>query len=125
MNEKIKVISNHRFAKKYSTEITMLIVFIMFFIAMSIVSPQFATKGNIMNVLSQLSVVAIIAIGQTFVIVSGGIDLSVGMIICISGMLSGMYMAKTGNVFIGIKWYFGGVSKGCSIYCNSWHTVSL
>lgn len=102
MNEKIKVISNHRFAKKYRTEITMFIVFIMFFIAMSIVSPQFATKGNIMNVLSQLSVVAIISIGQTFVIVSGGIDLSVGMIICISGMLSGMYMAKTGNVFAGI-----------------------
>ena len=102
MSEKIKAISRNRFITRYRTEITMLIVFIIFFVVMSVVSPQFATKGNIMNVLSQLSVVAIIAIGQTFVIVSGGIDLSVGMIICISGMLSGMYMAKTGNVFIGI-----------------------
>ena len=102
MSEKIKAISRNRFITRYRTEITMLIVFIIFFAVMSVVSPQFATKGNIMNVLSQLSVVAIIAIGQTFVIVSGGIDLSVGMIICISGMLSGMYMAKTGNVFIGI-----------------------
>ena len=102
MTTKINALLSNKFIRKYHTELTMFFVFVVFYIIMSIASPQFNTKSNVMNVLSQLSVVAIIAIGQTFVIVSGGIDLSVGMIVCISGMLSGMYMSRTHNAFVGI-----------------------
>lgn len=92
-NEKI-----NRFVKTYRSELSMLFVFIVFYIVMSVASPSFNTKSNVLNVLSQMSVVAILAIGQTFVIVSGGIDLSVGL----SGMLGGMFMARTKNLLIGI-----------------------
>ena len=96
-NESVK-----RFFHTFRSEISMLIVFIIFYIVMSVVSPAFNTKSNILNVLSQMSVVAIIAIGQTFVIVSGGIDLSVGTIVALSGMIGGMYMAATQNFVVGI-----------------------
>ncbi|MCR4672392.1 MAG: ABC transporter permease [Lachnospiraceae bacterium] len=91
-----------RFLKLHRSECTMLLVFIAFYIIMSFASPVFSTSKNVLNVLSQMTVVAILAIGQTFVIVSGGIDLSVGMVVCISGMLGGMYMSKTGNLLVGI-----------------------
>lgn len=96
-NEKI-----NRFVKTYRSELSMLFVFIVFYIVMSFASPSFNTKSNVLNVLSQMSVVAILAIGQTFVIVSGGIDLSVGMVVGLSGMLGGMFMARTKNLLIGI-----------------------
>ena len=80
----------------------MLIVFVLFYIVMSIASPVFGTSTNILNVLSQMSVMAIIAIGQTFVIVSGGIDLSVGSMVALSGMVGGMYMSRFQNPLVGI-----------------------
>lgn len=91
-----------RFFKTYRSEMSMFLVFVAFYVAMSIVSPAFNTKSNILNVLSQMSVMAILAIGQTFVIVSGGIDLSVGTLVGLSGMLGGMYMATSKNLVAGI-----------------------
>ena len=91
-----------RFAKTYRSELSMLLVFIVFYIIMSIAEPRFNTSGNVLNVLTQMAVMAILAIGQTFVIVSGGIDLSVGMLVGLSGMLGGMYMSTTGDLFVGI-----------------------
>ncbi len=91
-----------RFLKTYRSELSMLLVFVVFYVVMSIASPVFNTRSNILSVLSQMSVVAILAIGQTFVIVSGGIDLSVGMAVGLSGMLGGMFMANTQNLAVGI-----------------------
>lgn len=91
-----------RFFKTYRSELSMLLVFIVFYAVMSIATPRFNTTSNVLSVLSQMAVMAILAIGQTFVIVSGGIDLSVGMLVGLSGMLGGMYMANTGNLLVGI-----------------------
>ena len=79
----------------------MLLVFIVFYAVMSVATPRFNTTSNVLSVLSQMAVMAILAIGQTFVIVSGGIDLSVGMLVGLSGMLGGMYMSTTGNLLVG------------------------
>ena len=91
-----------RLLKKNRSELSMLLVFVAFYIVMSFASPSFNTKGNILNVLSQMSVMAILAIGQTFVIVSGGIDLSVGSVVAMSGMIGGMFMAQTQNFVAGV-----------------------
>lgn len=91
-----------RMSKTYRTEISMLIVFVIFYLVMSIISPVFNTSANILSVLSQTAVVALIAVGQTFVIISGGIDLSVGAIVAFSGILGGMYMQETQNFAVGI-----------------------
>jgi ribose/xylose/arabinose/galactoside ABC-type transport system permease subunit len=52
-------------------------------------TPHFLTLSNLLNVAQQTSINAIVAVGMTFVILSGGIDLSVGSIVAISGVVLG------------------------------------
>ncbi|MGL4874358.1 MAG: ABC transporter permease [Clostridium sp.] len=66
------------------------------------VTPSFLTISNITNVFTQVSVNAIIAVGMTFVILTGGIDLSVGSTLAISGALGASIIKSTGNVFIAV-----------------------
>jgi ribose transport system permease protein len=53
-------------------------------------TPHFLTVSNLLNVAEQTSINAIVAVGMTFVILSGGIDLSVGSIVAISGVVLGL-----------------------------------
>jgi ribose transport system permease protein len=62
-------------------------------IVISIVAPSFATVGNIYRVTRQISFVAIVALGVFPVILTGGIDLSVGSLVGISGIICGLVMA--------------------------------
>ena len=55
-------------------------------VLLTILSPHFLTVSNLMNVLEQTSINAVIAVGMTFVILSGGIDLSVGSLVALSGV---------------------------------------
>jgi ribose transport system permease protein len=55
-----------------------LIALVLLCIAGALLNPDFATVDNLMNVLTRTAFIGIIAVGMTFVIVSGGIDLSVG-----------------------------------------------
>jgi ribose transport system permease protein len=52
-----------------------------------VLTPHFLTVSNLLNVLEQTSINAIVAVGMTFVIVSGGIDLSVGSVLALSGVV--------------------------------------
>jgi ribose transport system permease protein len=62
---------------------------ILLLVVLSILSPFFLTVPNLFNVLQQISVLAILALGQTAVIVSGGIDLSVGSVLALAGVTLG------------------------------------
>jgi ribose/xylose/arabinose/galactoside ABC-type transport system permease subunit len=53
---------------------------------LTLLTPDFLTVSNLLNVLQQTSINAVIAIGMTFVILSGGIDLSVGSLVALSGV---------------------------------------
>lgn len=66
------------------------------------VAPTFLTLSNITNVFTQVSVNAIIAVGMTFVILTGGIDLSVGSTLAISGALAASIIKSTGNIFLAV-----------------------
>src|SRR5258705_9787029 len=57
--------------------------------ALWILTPHFLTVSNLLNVAEQTSINAIVAVGMTFVILSGGIDLSVGSIVALSGVVLG------------------------------------
>jgi ribose transport system permease protein len=62
-------------------------------ILMGFASDNFFSLSNILNVLRQVSIVAILAVGMTFVILTGGIDLSVGALMALAGTLAaGMMM---------------------------------
>ena len=62
-------------------------------VAISLLSPRFLTTGNIINVLRQTSINAVIATGMTFVILTGGIDLSVGSILAYAGVIMAALLA--------------------------------
>jgi ribose transport system permease protein len=70
-------------------EIRMLALAVVLGAALSILSPHFLTSNNLWNVLDQSVVVGIVAIGMTFVILIGGIDLSVGSVAGLTGVLLG------------------------------------
>ena len=53
-------------------------------------TPHFLTVSNLLNVLEQTAINAIVAVGMTFVIISGGIDLAVGSILALSGIALGV-----------------------------------
>lgn len=56
-------------------------------------TPHFLTVSNLINVLQQTSIIAIVAVGMTFVIITAGIDLSVGSVIALSGVVLGSVLA--------------------------------
>lgn len=60
---------------------------IILFIIMSVASSNFLTMDNLVNVMRQISINAILAVGMTFVIITAGIDLSVGAVIALTGTL--------------------------------------
>ena len=69
---------------------------IILVIIMTFLSPFFLTFANLFNVATQIAVIAILAFGQTFVIVSGGIDLSVGSVLALSSIVFGWATAVAG-----------------------------
>jgi ribose/xylose/arabinose/galactoside ABC-type transport system permease subunit len=64
--------------KSFFTRYGLIIILIGIVVISSFVSPVFLTYQNIMNIIRQISMVAIIAIGATIVLIIGGIDLSIG-----------------------------------------------
>lgn len=79
-----------KFLKKYNV----LCLLIIFMIISTILSPNFLTVGNILNLLQQASIPGIVAIGMTLVILLGGIDLSVGSVLAFSGMMASLTANK-------------------------------
>ena len=78
-------------------------VLVVVFVALSIASPYFLTSNNLFNIGVQVSIVAIVAVGMTFVILTAGIDLSVGSVAGLSGVLGTMAIANAGlPIFVGI-----------------------
>lgn len=73
---------------------------IIFGVIVSILNPRFLSSANLLNILRQTSINAIIAAGMTFVILTGGIDLSVGSILAICGAVSASMLAGGVNGYI-------------------------
>ncbi|OVE80260.1 ribose ABC transporter permease [bacterium I07] len=65
---------------------------ILLCVIMWMLTPYFFTVSNLLNVAQQTSINAVIAVGMTFVIISGGIDLSVGSIVAFAGVVLGSLM---------------------------------
>ena len=85
-----------------------LIALILMAVAMTILSENFATKDNLFNVARQISVNVCISVGMTMVILTGGIDLSVGSILAFTGAIAaGLFKngieLQGANLFIGFS----------------------
>ncbi len=87
-------------------------ILIVLFIALSIASPAFLTADNLFNLGSQTSVNAVLAVGVTLVIITAGIDLSVGSVAALSGVVGVLIMVQLGfGVLLGI---LGGIAVGAA-----------
>ena len=95
-------------------------------------SKSFLNISNLFNVFKQVTVAGIIGCGMTFVILTGGIDLSVGSILGLSGVVASGVLASTGNTFLAVitavaigtacgtaNGFFYLSLRDTSIYCNA------
>jgi ribose transport system permease protein len=69
---------------------------------LSFATDAFATSKNLYNITRNITFVAIIALGMTFVIITGGIDLSVGSVLCLSSMVLAVTMHAGYSIEVGI-----------------------
>ena len=83
-------------------DLAMLAPLLVLIVVLSAVTDGFLTSSNLINVLSQSAVVAIAAIGATFVILTGGIDLSTGSVIGAGGVAGAWIITRTGSLPAGI-----------------------
>jgi len=83
-----------RLAKRL--EIRMLALAIALAAILSLLSPYFLTSSNLFNILDQSVVTGIVSVGMTFVILTGGIDLSVGSVAGLSGIVLGLSLHHVG-----------------------------
>ncbi len=77
-------------------EVNVLLALLFLAVVMSVASPYFLREDNIFNVLRGMSTIGIMALGQTMVIITGGIDLSVGSIMAASSMLTARLIGMHG-----------------------------
>ncbi|QEN06449.1 ABC transporter permease [Oceanispirochaeta crateris] len=92
---------NHknRFLRNYGGILLALLLIAVFF---SLLSQYFLTVNNLLSVLLQVSIISITAFGMTYALMIGGIDLSVGSIIALAGMVFAITLNATGILFVAI-----------------------
>lgn len=101
---------NHSFSVRVKKGITtyfkenlaILVAFIILCVGLSIATPAFFTKDNILNVLRQVATNSNLAIGLTMAIIIGGIDLSVGAILAFSGLLCASFISDGMNLGLAV-----------------------
>ena len=80
----------YAFCKKHGVVFALLALIL----AAALLFPEFASYGNVTNILNQNSMIGIISLGMTFVILTGGIDLSVGSLAALSSVLAAVLSPK-------------------------------
>ena len=90
------------------------LILIVLCIFASILSSSFLSVSNLFNVVKQITVAGIVGCGMTFVILTGGIDLSVGSIVGLAGAIAAGILVSTENVFLAIL-----AALGIGIVCGA------
>ncbi|WP_411063295.1 ribose ABC transporter permease [Vibrio rotiferianus] len=105
--------SKKLFTKEWLIEQKSLIALLFLIVVVSFLNPNFFTVDNILNILRQTSVNAIIAVGMTLVILTAGIDLSVGSVLALCGAFAASMIALEVPVLIAVPTaLFAGAALG-------------
>lgn len=86
---------------------------IVLFVALAIDSPYFLTGTNLSSLVRQTAVINIMALGMTIIIISGGIDLSVGAILAMGGLAGTMAMERGLPILVGVA-----IGVGVGMLCG-------
>ena len=84
------------------------IALILMILAFSTIADAFATGPNLFNITRNFSFIGIIAVGMTFVIITAGIDLSVGSIMGLTGIVCGLFL----DAKYLPSWYYEAIVEG-------------
>ncbi len=95
--------------RKLPEEIGVISIWLIVFLVMSFLSPGFRTYNNFRLLLLNGSVISFLALGQAFVLLTGGIDLSTGSVIAMTGVFSALFMSW------GLTWP---VAALCALACG-------
>ncbi|MBG6031410.1 ribose ABC transporter permease [Proteus hauseri] len=104
--------SKRWFSKAWLLEQKSLIALLLLIIVVSTLSPNFFTLNNIFNILQQTSVNAIMAVGMTLVILTSGIDLSVGSLLALTGAVAASMVGADVNALVAVV---GALALGAAI----------
>jgi ribose/xylose/arabinose/galactoside ABC-type transport system permease subunit len=85
------------FYRRYGIIVILLLEMLLW----TIMSPVFLTPSNMINVARQASFVGVVAAGMTFVILTAGIDLSVGGVVAFGGMMAALAMEQGSGAYVG------------------------
>ncbi|CUX56094.1 MULTISPECIES: ABC transporter permease [Rhizobium/Agrobacterium group] len=94
--------SRSRKTQELVKQSSIILVFVFICVLFTFLNEYFLTWGNWLNLLRQSSINGILAIGVTFVILTKGIDLSVGSIMALAGMLAASFVTTGNEHFVGI-----------------------
>jgi ribose/xylose/arabinose/galactoside ABC-type transport system permease subunit len=83
-------------------EMNIFLVLIVLVVSFAFLNKRFITFGNITNLLRSTSIIGVVAIGMTFIIISGGIDLSVGSVVALSSVIAAKLMVSGVPIFLAI-----------------------
>lgn len=101
-------------------ELTIIVAFVVISLYLALTTPTFLTTANVLSILLATSLIGIVAVGETFVIVTGGIDLSVGSVVAFSGVMSGLALEAHWPVPAAI-----GVGLGIGLLCGLFNAVAV
>ncbi|HEJ9487111.1 ribose ABC transporter permease [Proteus sp. GOKU] len=104
--------SKRWFSKAWLLEQKSLIALLILIVVVSTLSPNFFTLNNIFNILQQTSVNAIMAVGMTLVILTSGIDLSVGSLLALTGAVAASMVGADVNALVAVV---GALALGAAI----------
>lgn len=90
----------------------LLITLVAIVILTALGNPRFLSVNNMFNILFQVSVLGIVAYGQTFLLISAGLDLSVGAMLSVSGLTTALVIQSTGSVPLGV---LAGLATGAAL----------
>lgn len=96
------VSGRHYFTKAWLMEQKSLIALLVLIAVVSTMSPNFFTVNNLFNILQQTSVNAIMAVGMTLVILTSGIDLSVGSLLALTGAVAASIVGIEVNALVAV-----------------------
>ncbi len=99
-------------SKEWLLEQKSLIALLILIVIVSMISPNFFTLNNLFNILQQTSVNAIMAVGMTLVILTSGIDLSVGSLLALTGAVAASMVGADVNAIVAVA---GALALGAAI----------
>jgi inositol transport system permease protein len=85
---------------QYLNKYGLLLALLLICVALSILTPNFFSIQNLVIILRQISINGILAVGVAFVIISGGIDLSLGSVLALTGVVAALFARNESGIFL-------------------------